>query len=132
MWASRWSLRFTIVVIGLYLLWYVMGLLWVIVLPVQRVRELVSACPYPPDDAGTHTYITLTSDEDLLRELFDAGAAAGAEQSSLGPEATAWLAPKGGTLDSPLSKLGAKARYKSTTTTRNLRTMLKVLEAAGA
>jgi uncharacterized protein (DUF1697 family) len=105
---------------------------WVIVLPAERVRELVAACPYPPDDAGMHTYITLASDEELLRELFDAGAAAGAEQVSLGAEATAWRCPKGGTLDSPLSRLGAKARYKSTTTTRNLRTMLKVLEAAGA
>ncbi|MCG2622361.1 DUF1697 domain-containing protein [Arthrobacter sp. I2-34] len=105
---------------------------WVIVLPAQRVRELVAACPYPPDADGMHTYITLGSDEALLRELFDAGAAAGAEQVLLGPEAAAWPCPKGGTLDSPLSKLGAKARYKSTTTTRNLRTMLKVLEAAGA
>jgi uncharacterized protein (DUF1697 family) len=104
---------------------------WVIVLPAGRVRELVAACPYPPDDDGMHTYITLGSDEALLKELFDAGAAAGAEQASLGAEAMAWLCPKGGTLDSPLSKLGAKARYKSTTTTRNLRTMLKVLDAAG-
>ncbi|MFD1214158.1 DUF1697 domain-containing protein [Arthrobacter sp. GCM10027362] len=105
---------------------------WVIVLPAERVRELVAACPYPPDDDGMHTYITLGSDEERLRELFDAGAGAGAEQVSLGPEAMAWRCPKGATLDSPLSKLGAKARYKSTTTTRNLRTMLKVLDAAGA
>jgi uncharacterized protein (DUF1697 family) len=105
---------------------------WVIVLSADRVRELVAACPYPPDDDVMHTYITLGSDEALLRELFDAGAAAGAEQVVLGPEAAAWLCPKGGTLDSPLSKLGAKARYKSTTTTRNLRTMLKVLDAAGS
>ncbi|NKX55379.1 DUF1697 domain-containing protein [Arthrobacter mobilis] len=103
---------------------------WVIVLPAERVRELVAACPYPPDEADTHTYITLSSDPVLLQELFEAGAAAGAEQVSLGPEAVAWQCPKGATLDSPLGKLGAKARYKSVTTTRNLRTMLKVLEAA--
>jgi len=105
---------------------------WVIVLPADRLRELVAACPYPPDQDGMHTYITLGSDPALLRELFDAGAAAGAEQSILGPEAAAWLCPKGSTLDSPLSKLGAKARYKSSTTTRNLRTMLKILDAAGS
>lgn len=104
---------------------------WVIVLPADRVRELVAACPYPPDDAAVHTYITLSSDQALLQELYEAGADAGAEQVRLGPEAVAWPCPKGGTLDSPLSKLGAKARYKSATTTRNLRTMFKVLDAAG-
>jgi hypothetical protein len=35
-------------------------------------------------------------------------------------------------LDSPFSKLSAKARYKSTTTTRNLRTMIKVRDATAA
>jgi len=48
----------------------------------------------------------------------------------LGPEALAWLAPAGGTLDSPFSKLSSKPRYKASTTTRNLRTMIKVRDAA--
>ncbi|MGD9530413.1 AI-2E family transporter [Pseudonocardia sp.] len=47
MWASRWSLRFTIVVIGLYLLWYVMGLLWVIVLPVL-LAIIIATVAWPP------------------------------------------------------------------------------------
>jgi DNA-binding MarR family transcriptional regulator len=38
----------------------------------------------------------------------------------------AWLAPAGKTLDSPFSKLSSKLRYKSSTTTRNLRTLIKV------
>lgn len=47
MWASRWSLRFTIIVIGLYLLWYVMGLLWVIVLPVL-LGIIIATVAWPP------------------------------------------------------------------------------------
>ena len=59
----------------------------------------------------------------MLDELDAAGAALdGAEQTRLGPEALAWLAPAGGTLDSPFSKLSAKPKYKASTTTRNLRT----------
>jgi hypothetical protein len=50
----------------------------------------------------------------------------------LGPEALAWLAPAGGTLDSPFSKLSSKAKYKASTTTRNLRTMIKVRDAAAS
>ncbi|MGO4432944.1 pyridoxamine 5-phosphate oxidase, partial [Paenarthrobacter sp. RAF9] len=56
----------------------------------------------------------------------------GVEQVRLGPEASAWLAPAGGTLDSPFSKLSSKARYKASTTTRNLRTLIKVRDAVAA
>lgn len=104
---------------------------WVVVLTSSRVAELVDACPYPADDKATHSYITLTSDEAMLDELFESGEAlGGVEQVRLGPEASAWLAPAGGTLDSPFSKLSAKPRYKASTTTRNLRTLIKVRDAA--
>jgi len=108
---------------------------WVVVLSGARVAELVKACPYPPDDKSTHSYITLSSDATVLNELFDAGSAlggaadGGVDIKRLGPEAIAWLAPAGGTLDSPFSKITAKARYKAATTTRNLRTMIKVQDA---
>ena len=104
---------------------------WVVVLAAPRVAELVAACPYPADDAATHTYLTLASDPDVLAELHDAGRALdGTELTRLGPEALAWLAPAGGTLDSPFSKLSSKPKYKAATTTRNLRTMIKVRDAA--
>jgi uncharacterized protein (DUF1697 family) len=106
---------------------------WVVVLTADRVTELVAACPYPADDAATHTYLTLASDTDVLTELYEAGSALdGTELTRLGPEAMAWLAPAGGTLDSPFSKLSSKPRYKASTTTRNLRTMIKVRDAAAA
>ena len=80
--------------------------------------------PLPRGRRATHSYITLSSDTGILTELVDAGSAlAGVELTRLGPEAVAWLAPAGGTLDSPFSKLSSKARYKSSTTTRNLRTL---------
>ncbi|MEC5178780.1 DUF1697 domain-containing protein [Arthrobacter sp. CG_A4] len=104
---------------------------WVVVLAAERVGELVAACPYSPDDTSTHTYITLGSDSDVLAELYDAGSAMeGAGLIRLGSEALTWIAPAGGTLDSPFSKLSSKPRYKAYTTTRNLRTMVKVRDAA--
>ena len=106
---------------------------WVVVLTADRVAALVEACPYPADDASTHTYMTLASDEVALSELFESGSALdGTEITRLGPEALAWLAPTGGTLDSPFSKVSSKAKYKAATTTRNLRTMVKVRDAASA
>jgi uncharacterized protein (DUF1697 family) len=104
---------------------------WVVVLDAARVAELVAACPYPEDDKTTHTYITLSSDVGMLDELEAAGAALeDGEQKRLGREALAWLAPAGGTLDSPFSKITSKARFKASTTTRNLRTLIKVRDAA--
>ncbi|WP_139006534.1 DUF1697 domain-containing protein [Arthrobacter crystallopoietes] len=104
---------------------------WVVVLSAERLDELVAACPYPADNAGVHAYVTVTSDPSELQELHKAAAAADGDGILLGPEAMAWTAAKGGTLDSPVNKLVAHKRFKSTTTTRNLRTMLKVLAAAG-
>jgi uncharacterized protein (DUF1697 family) len=103
----------------------------VIVLPSERLAAVVEACPYPAESKEQHTYITLASDPAVLDELYEATAAVDpqAPQQRLGPEATAWLAPVGGTVDSPAGKVAAKPRYKSTTTTRNLRTMLKVRDA---
>jgi uncharacterized protein (DUF1697 family) len=106
---------------------------WVVVLTSDRVAELVAACRYPADDKTTHTYLTLASDPAALDELSAAAQALdNVELERLGPEALAWLAPAGGTLESPFSKLTAKPKYKASTTTRNLRTMIKVRDAARA
>jgi uncharacterized protein (DUF1697 family) len=106
---------------------------WVVVLPSGRVAELVESCPYPEDDKTTHSYITLSSDAAVLDELEAAGTALKVvELHRLGPEALAWLAPAGGTLDSPFSKITSKSKFKAATTTRNLRTLVKVRDAAAA
>ncbi len=103
---------------------------WVVVLSTGRLTDLIDACPYPADSAEQHSYITLGSDPAILAELYTlAEQLDDVTQTRLGPEATAWLAPVGGTLDSPFSKLSAKSRYKSSTTTRNLRTLIKVRDA---
>lgn len=99
---------------------------WVVVLTRERLAELVQAVPYPADDAAVHAYVTFGSDPELLEELFRAGTEAGADQVRLGPEAVAWPCPRGQTLDSPLSRLGAKPRFKASTTTRNVRTLQKM------
>ncbi|HEX2248559.1 MAG TPA: DUF1697 domain-containing protein [Arthrobacter sp.] len=104
---------------------------WVVVLSAERLEELVAACPYPADNGGVHAYVTVTSEPAELQKLHAAAAAVDGDGVMLGPEAMAWTAAKGGTLDSPVNKLVAQKRFKSTTTTRNLRTMLKVLAAAG-
>ena len=56
------------------------------------------------------------------------GEDAGAEEKiSRGEGVVYWQVPKGSTLDSTIGKTMGKPRYKSSTTTRNLRTLAKVL-----
>ena len=105
---------------------------WVIVLEAARIQQIVEACPYPPDSDGTHAYVTFTSDPAVLDELVEALLAVepDVERVRLTPEAIAYQVPVGQSTDRPGSKVLAKPRYKATTTTRNLRTLLKVAEAA--
>ncbi|HET7414392.1 MAG TPA: DUF1697 domain-containing protein [Arthrobacter sp.] len=104
---------------------------WVVVLTVPRVKELVAACPYPADSKELHAYITLSSDPVVLDELYQlAGGQDNNDQTRLGAEATAWQVTVGGTLDSVINKLSNKPKYKRATTTRNLRTLQKVIAAA--
>ena len=100
---------------------------WVVILSMARLSELTAAVPFPADNPRVHAYVTFGSDPALLAELAEAAAEAGAEQTLLGPEAVAWPQPKGTTLDSPMSKLGGRPRFKASTTTRNLRTLQKML-----
>lgn len=106
---------------------------WVVVIDQDQLAAIIEACPYPSDDKSQHSYVTLSSDTAVLDELERLGhELPDTRLTRLSPESLAWLAPAGGTLDSPFSKLSAKAKYKSTTTTRNLRTMLKVRDALGS
>ncbi|ALE06478.1 pyridoxamine 5-phosphate oxidase [Arthrobacter sp. ERGS1:01] len=106
---------------------------WVVVLDQAQLAAIIEACPYPADNKEQHSYLTLSSDPAILDELEQLGRELpDTVLARLSPESLAWLAPAGGTLDSPFSKLSAKVKYKSTTTTRNLRTMLKVRDALGS
>lgn len=46
-WASRWSLRLVLVALGLYLIWYLIGLLWVVVFPVL-LGIVLATIAWPP------------------------------------------------------------------------------------
>lgn len=99
---------------------------WVVVVEAAALDAIIEACPWPADDATTHSYVTVSSEPSVLDELArHGGEISGVEFVRLSPNALAWPAAAGGTLDSPFSKLTARPRYKSTTTTRNLRTLIK-------
>ncbi|MDV7198024.1 DUF1697 domain-containing protein [Rhodococcus kroppenstedtii] len=102
---------------------------WVVVLTSDRLAEVVAAYPWETDEAVRHPYVIFSSDGRSTAEL---GALDGldpaVERTAAGPHHVLfWEVVRGDTLGSVVGKASAKAAYKSTTTTRNLRTLRRLL-----
>lgn len=101
---------------------------WVLCYEIDAIAEISAAYPFEREVEGHHSYVTFVSDETVLRELTELTDRAGAgEKIEAGSGVLYWQVPRAGTLDSTIGKTMSKKRYKSSTTTRNLRTLDKVL-----
>src|SRR5271166_502433 len=104
---------------------------WVLVYPIETVRTIVAAYPFEAELDGYQSYVTFVSDTGVLDELAALADQAGADEKiTPGPDSAGviyWQVPKNHTLDSTMGKTMGKKRYKSSTTTRNVRTLAKVL-----
>lgn len=101
---------------------------WVLAYEIDDVRAVSDAYPFEREVDGHHSYVTFVTDADVLDELADLAKDAGPDEKiERGDGVVYWQAPKSGTLDTTIGKTMGKKRYKSSTTTRNLRTIDKVL-----
>ncbi|MEB3031407.1 DUF1697 domain-containing protein [[Mycobacterium] nativiensis] len=101
---------------------------WVLVYEIDAVRDIVEAYPFEPEVPGWHSYVTFVADEKVLTELTALFAGIDADEKiKVGDGVIYWQIPKGNTLDSAVGKTMGKKRYASATTTRNMRTLSKVL-----
>jgi uncharacterized protein (DUF1697 family) len=101
---------------------------WVLAYPIDAVAAISESYPFEREVEGHHSYVTFVTDEKVLDELAGlAGNAGPDEKIQRGEGVVYWQVPRTGTLDSVMGKTMGKKRYKSSTTTRNLRTLEKVL-----
>jgi uncharacterized protein (DUF1697 family) len=101
---------------------------WVLAYDIDTVRAVVDGYPFEPEVDGYQSYVTFVAEAALLDELAALGDQAGPDEKiGRGDGVVYWQVPKGSTLDSTIGKTMGKPRYKSSTTTRNLRTLAKVL-----
>ncbi|MHA0288581.1 DUF1697 domain-containing protein [Mycobacterium sp. C3-094] len=99
---------------------------WVLVYDIDTLAEISAAYPFERERTGHQSYVTFVSDTKAFDEL--AGLSAGAtEKIDAGDGVIYWQVPKGSTLDSTVGKTMGERRYKPSTTTRNLRTIDKLL-----
>jgi uncharacterized protein (DUF1697 family) len=101
---------------------------WIVLTTAEHLRAVVDAYPFPERD-DRQPYVMYGSDPKVLDEV-DAAARdlpEADERTERGDGVIYWDCPKGHSTDTPFAKLAAKPKYKSTTTTRNLRTLRKLL-----
>ncbi|WP_205874277.1 DUF1697 domain-containing protein [Mycobacterium camsae] len=99
---------------------------WVLAYDLDTVRAVNEAYPFDRDVDGQQSYVTFVTDADILDELAQLRPGPD-EKIERGEGVIYWQVPKGGTLDSTIGKTMGMKRYKSSTTSRNLRTLAKVL-----
>jgi uncharacterized protein (DUF1697 family) len=99
---------------------------WVLAYPIDTVRAISEKFPFTREVEGVQSYVTFVSDPDVLDELAELTPGEG-ERIERGEGVVYWQVPKNSTLDSAIGKTMGKKRYKSSTTTRNLRTVEKLL-----
>jgi uncharacterized protein (DUF1697 family) len=101
---------------------------WVLAYPIDTIATISKNFPFEREVEGHHSYVTFVTDEKVLDELAALGKEAGDDEKiKRGKGVIYWQVPKTGTLDTTIGKTMGKKRYKSSTTTRNLRTIDKVL-----
>ncbi|MCS5722305.1 DUF1697 domain-containing protein [Herbiconiux sp. CPCC 203407] len=99
---------------------------WIVLVDHGELAGIVDAYPFEETD-GTQPYVLFASTQDALDEIAAFVAASAGERGVPGHGVFYWETPKGSSTETALAKFLAKPRFKASTTTRNLRTLRKLL-----
>jgi uncharacterized protein (DUF1697 family) len=101
---------------------------WIVLTTADHLRKVIDDFPFPERD-DYQPWVVFGSDRATLDEIEAAAAELDDtdERIERGDGVVYWDCPKGSSTDTPFAKLIAKARYKATTTNRNLRTLRKLV-----
>ena len=101
---------------------------WVLAYDVDTVAAISAGYPFEREVDGQHSYVTFVSDPDVLDELAALSDDPGPDEKiARGVGVVYWQVPRSSTLHSAMGKTMGRKRYRSSTTTRNLRTLDKLL-----
>jgi uncharacterized protein (DUF1697 family) len=102
---------------------------WIVLVTREQLERVVTAFPFDAAREGWHPYVLFGSDTEHLTELLGAAGALDPDDEVIerGDGVIYWHLRRARGVDSGFSKLTAKARFRPTTTNRNLRTLAKLL-----
>jgi uncharacterized protein (DUF1697 family) len=103
---------------------------WIVLITRAELERAVEGFPFDDSDADRQPWVMFGSDQAVLDELADAAASldSAVDPVAAGSGVLYWSPAKGSSTDTPFAKMTARTSYKSTTTTRNLRTLRKILD----
>lgn len=91
------------------------------------LAEAITNYPFEQDE-NNHAYVIFVEGDVIFEELITIAESI-EEEVAKGNTVLYWKVPKGESLNTPFAKITAKAKYKSTTTVRNINTLQKMLES---
>ncbi|GAA3021441.1 DUF1697 domain-containing protein [Microbacterium dextranolyticum] len=105
---------------------------WIVLVSLDELHAALGAYPFDAEDDGRQPYVVFCSDATVRDALSDVAARLDPAEDpvQVGHGVVFWSPEKGRTLDTPFGKVLGKAAYKKSTTTRNLRTLAKIVDAA--
>ncbi len=101
---------------------------WIVLITHDELEQAIRGFPFDADDASRQPYVIFCSSDASRAEIVAAAGQLDPAEDLVrdGVGVVYWSVEKGRTLDTPFGKLLGKPRYKATTTTRNLRTLVKI------
>lgn len=101
---------------------------WIVLSHQRALADVVGAYPWPETEQ-VQPYVIFSSEQASLDALLAFAATAGHQPDRVSPGdgVLYWEVPKGSSTDTPFAKESSKARFKPHLTTRNLRTLRKLL-----
>ncbi|WP_245542881.1 DUF1697 domain-containing protein [Ruania albidiflava] len=101
---------------------------WVLVRSTAQLAQVVADFPFETDEATHHPYVVFCRSAEVLAALREELTETDpAERIAPGDAVLYWQTPRGSSLDTPVAKTLARARYTADVTTRNLRTLRRLL-----
>jgi uncharacterized protein (DUF1697 family) len=100
---------------------------WVHVLTIDEIGRIVEAFPFDAHREGWHPYVIFLMGDEPRADLLALDLDPALERIADGDGVLYWTVERGHTLDSVVGKASSRARFTALTTTRNLRTLIKLL-----
>jgi uncharacterized protein (DUF1697 family) len=103
---------------------------WVILLDLPAIKRVIEGYPFGEEDDGKQPWAMLLAEPGVLEDLLSVAGDLdpSVERVQPGDGVLYWEVTKGETVRSTFGNHSAKARFEATTTTRNLRTLRKLLD----
>jgi uncharacterized protein (DUF1697 family) len=102
---------------------------WIVLVDRERLVQVIDGFPFDATREGWHPYVLFASDESALDDIESSAGDLDAADDVIarGGDVLYWHNRRDVGISSPFAKLVAKARFRTVTTNRNLRTLQKLL-----